>query len=1234
MKEKIILLASVLALVSVAQAQRIYFSDDFDAYATDVDVTAAGWVIQDTPQATEDSTWTITNPGNRSNPPAIDGTPTTGKFMISDSDAQSVSGPLDNGASHDLHTPSFSTLGGGTVWLHVDVSAQLNNNGACIFDVEVSTDGGSTWTNVFSRVAPGRISNNGASTRLPDNTNVGGYFGRLDINLSPHAANRSDVKVRFRHYEPNWDWWIAIDNVVVDDIAVEGGRTMVFFEDFSSKTLGKMFVDGLNTGVETWSTADKGDRYTAGQAPNDQPLIFRLMHPTPEGPNGEVEFAILESDADPDPTQDEYLMTPLLDLTGETDVFLHFKDEIVPYSNTTETVLLMQDTGDGLPDAGDTILKTILNYAGGGLWEDEEPYYHERVFSVPEAAGLDKVFFAFCYQGGNSWWWAVDDVRVTVGVMNLTLAYNPKPSNRAQDTSRNVVLSWTPGEYVTGLSPKHRVFLSDDFNDVNDGIGGITQDPNYYPTDGSLALDFGKVYYWRMDEANSVTGWDQGDIWQFTTEPVGYPILPKLIKATASSWNSEDMRPEKTIDGSGLNDNDQHSTDDKTMWLSKADGPQPTWIQYEFDKVYKLHEMLVWNYNMQFEYIAGFGLQDVKIEYSVNNSDWDVLSGVPQFTKATGQGVYVHDTPVDFKGVLAKYVKITAISNWGDSNQYGLSEVRFTYIPVWPREPNPDDEAINVEPDVVISWRAGREAETHNLYFSSNRKAVINGTVPAIPLTEARYDAGALELDKIYYWKVNEVNEFEIPMTWEGDVWQFATPEYFVVDDMESYGDADTPGPPPPPGSNIWYTWTDGEGWTGPPPGYGGNGTGSVVGLSTDPAINRQSLACSYDNDGTNSLGSSGKQYYSEGGPDNSITEQMYVKVNGVKVVYDDDMADIQSATWHEWNIELKDFKDEGVDLTNVTKIALGFGDETSAIPGGSGVVYFDNIRLYPSRCVLSRRSADLAKVDYVEDCVVNYKELELMSEKWFVTAAAPSSGNLVGHWKFDGNANDSSTRGTHGTIAGEALWVAGRIDSALELDGRTHVVLSSGTDLNFGDATDFSIALWIKTTGWQDDAALISNKDWMSGGNTGWVIAGQGGGSGTWQWNYSGETGGRQDYDPPGPTLSDGQWHHLCVVHDRDGNATFYFDGEYQAQVDIAGSTGTIDSGYPTVIGQDGTEMYSNGWFEGVIDDVRFYNSVLTQENVLYLTDMSTDLNDDNRVDLKDFAILGDTWLDEQLWP
>ena len=106
------------------------------------------------------------------------------------------------------------------------------------------------------------------------------------------------------------------------------------------------------------------------------------------------------------------------------------------------------------------------------------------------------------------------------------------------------------------------------------------------------------------------------------------------------------------------------------------------------------------------------------------------------------------------------------------------------------------------------------------------------------------------------------------------------------------------------------------------------------------------------------------------------------------------------------------------------------------------------------------------------------------MAEKWLLAAADPGTGNLVGWWKFDGNADDSSSSGIHGTAWGNPQYVSGQINSAMNFDGNTHVVLGTAFDLNFGDATDFSVALWVNTTGWQDDAALISNKDWNSGGN------------------------------------------------------------------------------------------------------------------------------------------------------
>ena len=132
----------------------------------------------------------------------------------------------------------------------------------------------------------------------------------------------------------------------------------------------------------------------------------------------------------------------------------------------------------------------------------------------------------------------------------------------------------------------------------------------------------------------------KGDVWSFTAEPYGYPIQP--VTATASSAQTN-MGPEKTIDGSGLDKSDLHGTDGTTMWLST--GAQPNWIQYQFDKVYKLYDLKVWNSNGLVESFIGFGAKKVTIEYSADGTTWTALDNVPEFARAPGMRRVTPPTP-------------------------------------------------------------------------------------------------------------------------------------------------------------------------------------------------------------------------------------------------------------------------------------------------------------------------------------------------------------------------------------------------------------------------------------------------------------------------------------------------------------------------------------------------------------------------------------------------------------
>jgi hypothetical protein len=55
----------------------------------------------------------------------------------------------------------------------------------------------------------------------------------------------------------------------------------------------------------------------------------------------------------------------------------------------------------------------------------------------------------------------------------------------------------------------------------------------------------------------------------------------------------------------------------------------------------------------------------------------------------------------------------------------------------------------------------------------------------------------------------------------------------------------------------------------------------------------------------------------------------------------------VQIDTWTEWIIQLQDFADQGIVLTDVDRIAIGLGTQGNmTVPGGSGKIYFDDIRL------------------------------------------------------------------------------------------------------------------------------------------------------------------------------------------------------------------------------------------------------------------------------------------------
>jgi hypothetical protein len=569
------------------------------------------------------------------------------------------------------------------------------------------------------------------------------------------------------------------------------------------------------------------------------------------------------------------------------------------------------------------------------------------IFANPAGTGqADRIYIDEIYWDGDQ------------GLGKPTKARNPSPASEESDVPRDVILSWTPGPFAA----THDVYFGTSFDDVYNGIGGVTQSVTSYAP--AQRLEFDTTYYWRVDEVNAPPDSTvyRGSLWSFTTEPVAYAI--ENITATASSSDTA-KGPENTVNGAGLDATGLlHGKEGDSMWLSSMMGSQPTWIEYGFDGVYKLYEMWVWNSNDSLEPVIGFGFKDVTIEYSVNGTDYTTLGTTHEFARAPGLDDYAHNTTVDLNGVAAKYVRLTANSNWGSLfDQYGLSEVRFFYIPILAREPNPDSGARDVSIgtidgpiDVTLGFRAGREAARHDVYLSSDEQAVIDGTAPVETVTETSYGPLSLDLGTTYYWRVDEVNEAETPTTWKGDLWDFRTQEFFVVDDFEDYNDY--------PPDEIWSTWID---------GYGTTTNGSTIGYP-DPDWNfgehyvetsivhggAQSMPYFYDNNLKYSEAamtlSYPRNWTKQGvgvlslwfyGDTSNAAETLYVALNGSATVYHDDTDATLINEWTEWTIDLQEFATQGVNLANVNTIAIGFGDKNNLQAGGSGMVFFDDIRLY-----------------------------------------------------------------------------------------------------------------------------------------------------------------------------------------------------------------------------------------------------------------------------------------------
>jgi hypothetical protein len=262
---------------------------------------------------------------------------------------------------------------------------------------------------------------------------------------------------------------------------------------------------------------------------------------------------------------------------------------------------------------------------------------------------------------------------------------------------------------------------------------------------------------------------------------------------------------------------------------------------------------------------------------------------------------------------------------------------------------------VDVTQVLNLTWTASGRAASHQVYFGTDKSSVANADTGSPQykggkdLGSESYDPGKLEWDTSYFWRIDEITT---GATQKGMIWSFTTANFLVVDDFESYNDLD---PADPASNRIFYAWVD---------GYGDQTNGSLVGYDNPPFAEQttvhggsQSMPFFYDNSVGKSEATLTLTYprdWTEKGVSKltiwfhgsvvNDAEQMYVTLNNSATVNNENPEAALIPEWTEWNINLQAFSDQGVNLTNVNTITLGL----RSVTGGSGLLFFDDIRLYP----------------------------------------------------------------------------------------------------------------------------------------------------------------------------------------------------------------------------------------------------------------------------------------------
>ena len=611
---------------------------------------------------------------------------------------------------------------------------------------------------------------------------------------------------------------------------------------------------------------------------------------------------------------------------------------------------------------------------------------------------------------GTTYYWRIDEVEVdgtTIHTGNVwsffaapLTAHNPDPPDGSKTAVPDAPLTWGSG----ATAATHDVYFGTNRADVAAGTGDTFKGNQLDETYAPEGLENGTAYYWRIDEleANGITKYP-GEVWSFKT--MDDPALIGWWKFDEGeggiAYDSSGYGHHGIVQGNRLwvtngaidgaleldGSDDYVAIDSVAEHMTNNNFSVSAWIKTE-----QQDDGCVFcsNFGGSHDFIFGVDAGKVMVEDStqtmfgsiITNNRWHMITyvrnGAEAWIYVDGVQVGKDDADDDPAGDDLWSIGQEWDSNPSDEYEGIVDDARFYIRPLTAEEvaavfkgdvdlahsPSPaNNSTVDIDrARQPLTWSPGEQAAQHDVYFGTDELAVggtdasdITGIYRGRQSATSYAPTEALEWGTgPYYWRIDEYNTDTTVAT--GKVWNFTVADFLVVDDIESYNDLD---PSDPASNRIFNAWLD---------GYGVATNGSLVGYENPPFCEqsivhggKQSMPFAYDNSGTASyseatLTLTQRDWTKEGvgtltvwfrGDSANTAAPMYITLNGSATVSHGDPDAALIGAWTEWNIPLTDFSNQGVVLTNVNSITIGFGNKTSPQPSGSGMMFFDDIRLY-----------------------------------------------------------------------------------------------------------------------------------------------------------------------------------------------------------------------------------------------------------------------------------------------